>query len=70
MVIICLLPVSSCILQFDKICLGLDIYERLPAYSGAVDIMLALLPCKIFWPLMMRRKEKIGITIAMGMGVL
>ncbi|KAK4657613.1 hypothetical protein QC762_000890 [Podospora pseudocomata] len=40
------------------------------AYSGAVDVMLALLPCKIFWPLMMRRKEKIGITIAMGMGVL
>ncbi|KAK4196750.1 hypothetical protein QBC40DRAFT_233635 [Triangularia verruculosa] len=39
------------------------------AYSGLMDIMLALLPCKLFWPLMMKRKEKIGITIAMGMGV-
>ncbi|KAK0702574.1 hypothetical protein B0T21DRAFT_431637 [Apiosordaria backusii] len=40
------------------------------AYSGTMDVMLALLPCKLFGPLMMKRREKIGITIAMGMGVL
>lgn len=39
------------------------------AYSGLMDVTLALLPCKIFYPLMMKRDEKIGIIVAMGMGV-
>ncbi|KAK3317380.1 hypothetical protein B0T19DRAFT_434879 [Cercophora scortea] len=39
------------------------------AYSGAMDIVLALLPWTIVWKLQMRRKEKIGVGIAMSMGV-
>ncbi|KAK0668070.1 hypothetical protein QBC41DRAFT_252882 [Cercophora samala] len=54
-------------------CLPLDLMNGynmfVAAYSGTIDVMLALLPCKIFWPLMMKRKEKIGITIAMGTGI-
>jgi len=38
-------------------------------YSGAMDIVLALLPWKLVWPLNMRKKEKIGVIIAMSMGV-
>jgi hypothetical protein len=40
------------------------------AYSGAADIALALLPWKLFWPLNMNRKEKLGIIVAMSMGIL
>lgn len=38
-------------------------------YSGAMDIVLALLPWKLVWPLNMRKKEKIGVIVAMSMGV-
>jgi hypothetical protein len=41
-----------------------------PVYSGAMDIVLALLPWKIIWPLTMNHKEKIGVLVAMSMGVL
>ena len=34
-----------------------------------MDIILALLPWKVVWPLNMRKKEKIGAIIAMSMGV-
>lgn len=40
------------------------------AYSGTMDIALALLPWKLFLPLTMDRAEKIGITAAMSMGIL
>jgi hypothetical protein len=40
------------------------------AYSGAMDIALALLPWGIFWPLMMKRVENLGIIFAMSMGIL
>ncbi|KAK4185902.1 hypothetical protein QBC35DRAFT_524652 [Podospora australis] len=39
------------------------------AYSGLMDITLAMLPCKIFYPLRIQRDEKIGIVVAMGMGI-
>ncbi|KAK4214934.1 hypothetical protein QBC37DRAFT_439838 [Rhypophila decipiens] len=39
------------------------------AYSGLMDIVLALLPWSVLWNLQIRRKEKIGIAVAMGMGV-
>jgi hypothetical protein len=39
-------------------------------YSAAMDIILALLPWKLVWPLNMRRKEKIGVIVAMSMGIL
>ena len=43
---------------------------RLPVYSGVMDIVLALLPWTLVWGLQMKRKEKIGISLAMSMGVL
>ncbi|CAK7237478.1 hypothetical protein SBRCBS47491_009989 [Sporothrix bragantina] len=38
-------------------------------YSAAVDFTLALLPWKFLWNLQMQRREKIGVLIAMSMGV-
>jgi len=40
------------------------------AYSGLMDIVLALLPWSVVWNLQMRKKEKIGVAVAMSMGVL
>jgi hypothetical protein len=34
-----------------------------------MDITLALLPWKFLWGLQMKRKEKIGVGIAMSMGI-
>ncbi|KAK3328721.1 hypothetical protein B0H66DRAFT_578817 [Apodospora peruviana] len=39
------------------------------AYSAAMDITLALLPWKIIWQLQMRQKERIGVAVAMSMGI-
>lgn len=39
------------------------------AYSAAMDLILAFLPWKTLRGLQMKRKEKIGIVIAMSMGV-
>ncbi|KAK3990830.1 hypothetical protein QBC44DRAFT_58099 [Cladorrhinum sp. PSN332] len=38
-------------------------------YSGAMDIILALVPWKLIWSLTMNRKEKCGVLVAMSMGV-
>ncbi|KAI0100309.1 hypothetical protein GGR51DRAFT_533145 [Nemania sp. FL0031] len=38
-------------------------------YSGAVDIMLALLPWKIIWKMNMTRKERFGAICAMSLGL-
>ena len=35
-----------------------------------MDLTLAMLPWKVIWKLQMRRAEKIGIAVAMSMGVL
>ncbi len=35
-----------------------------------MDIVLAFVPWKIIWTLTMNRKEKIGVLVAMSMGVL
>lgn len=35
-----------------------------------MDVVLALLPWPIIWKLQMKRKEKIGVALAMSMGVL
>ena len=40
------------------------------AYSGCMDFILALLPWLIIWKLEMKKREKIGIALAMSMGVL
>ncbi|KAL4788211.1 hypothetical protein BJX76DRAFT_316655 [Aspergillus varians] len=39
------------------------------AYSGAQDFSLALLPWTIVWNLQMRKKEKIGVAVAMSLGI-
>ncbi|CAI4214971.1 unnamed protein product [Parascedosporium putredinis] len=39
------------------------------AYSGAMDVALSILPWKIIWHLRMTRKEKMGVLVAMSMGV-
>lgn len=44
--------------------------ENSIVYSGAMDIILALLPWKIIWTLTMNRKEKVGVLVAMSMGIL
>ena len=38
-------------------------------YSALMDITLALLPWKFLWGLQMKRNEKIGVGIAMSMGI-
>jgi len=40
------------------------------AYSGVMDLVLAFMPWPTIMTLSMRRREKIGIAIAMSMGVL
>ncbi|KAK1832265.1 hypothetical protein QBC39DRAFT_433348 [Podospora conica] len=39
------------------------------AYSAAMDLALALLPWKLIWGLQMKKKEKIGVAVAMSCGV-
>ncbi|KAI0514969.1 hypothetical protein F5B22DRAFT_647161 [Xylaria bambusicola] len=39
------------------------------AYSGATDILLALLPWKIIWKMEMTKKERIGAICAMSLGL-
>ncbi|OLN85459.1 hypothetical protein CCHL11_08084 [Colletotrichum chlorophyti] len=39
------------------------------SYSGAMDIVLAMLPWKMIWGLTMTRREKIGVLVAMSMGI-
>jgi hypothetical protein len=40
------------------------------AYSAAMDFTLALLPWKLIWGLQMKKKEKVGVAVAMSCGVL
>jgi hypothetical protein len=35
-----------------------------------MDVLLAMLPWKIIWNLQMKRREKIGVGLAMSMGIL
>ena len=35
-----------------------------------MDFVLALLPWKLIWKLQMKRKEKVGVALAMSMGIL
>lgn len=39
------------------------------AYSAIMDLTLALLPWKLIWGLQMKRKEKIGVAVAMSCGI-
>lgn len=39
-------------------------------YSAFVDFTLSFLPWPLIWNLQMRRRENIGVVVAMSMGVL
>lgn len=58
----------------DRICIPIPMAVEfgivVGGYSAAVDFTLALLPWKFLWNLQMQRREKIGVLIAMSMGVL
>ena len=41
-----------------------------PVWAALMDISLALLPWKILWGLEMRTAEKIGVCLAMSLGLL
>jgi hypothetical protein len=40
------------------------------AYSGIMDLIFAIIPWKIIMRMQMETKEKIGVALAMSMGVL
>jgi hypothetical protein len=42
----------------------------MPVISGVMDMMLALLPWSIVWKLQMKKKEKLGVALAMSLGIL
>ena len=39
-------------------------------FSALMDLVLALLPWKLIWGLQMKTKEKLGVAVAMSMGIL
>jgi hypothetical protein len=40
------------------------------AYSAAMDFLLAVIPWVMMWKIQMKRREKLGIAVAMSLGVL
>ncbi|KAK0620716.1 hypothetical protein B0T14DRAFT_567448 [Immersiella caudata] len=56
---------GSCWDSSVDIALGISV----GAYSGVMDIVLALIPWKIILPLKMKPREKLGCAIAMSMGI-
>lgn len=44
--------------------------DSVAAYSAIMDVILAFLPWKLIWSLRMKLKEKIGVVLAMSLGVL
>jgi hypothetical protein len=40
------------------------------AYSGIMDLIFAIIPWKVIMRMQMETKEKIGVALAMSMGVL
>jgi hypothetical protein len=59
-------PTPGCIANDSVIALGIFA----AAYSAAMDIVLATFPSLIIWKLQMQRREKVGIIIAMSLGVM
>jgi len=55
-------------MSFAQRKIGTDFLLNL-AYCALMDFTLAFLPWKLVWALQMRRVEKIGVTVAMSMGV-
>ena len=54
-----------------EVCCGRHLLKvAMLAYSGIMDIVLALLPWKIVWTITINKREKVGALIAISMGVL
>lgn len=57
----------------DGTCWSPDIAVKLGiaagAYSGCMDVIMAILPWRIIWETRMERKEKAGVLVAMSMGL-
>ncbi|KAJ5380321.1 uncharacterized protein N7496_002749 [Penicillium cataractarum] len=55
-------------------CWPTEVFETIAlvagAYSGCMDVILALLPWAVIWDLEMKKREKAGIALAMSMGVI
>ena len=49
---------------------GVKVWIATGAYSAFLDFFLAFLPWTFLWGIMLRKKEKFGILIAMSMGVM
>ena len=39
------------------------------SYSASIDVMLAMMPWPLIWGLQMKKKEKLGVALAMSLGV-
>ena len=50
-----------------KVIVHYDIFSA--SYSAFMDLIMAILPWRFLWKLQMHRKEKIGVGLAMSMGV-
>ncbi|KAK2045738.1 hypothetical protein LZ31DRAFT_583897 [Colletotrichum somersetense] len=50
-----------------RVAIYYDIFAS--GYSASMDILLAMLPWKMIWGLQMKMQEKIGVAIAMSMGL-
>jgi hypothetical protein len=50
--------------------LTIDIGVAATVYSGIIDVMLAIVPWAILWNHRMRKSEKIGVAVAMSMGLM
>ena len=55
-------------------CMSVNVYLRYGIFSGTysavVDLMLAVAPWPIVWKTTLQTKEKIGVGVAMSMGIL
>ncbi|KAK0714113.1 hypothetical protein B0T26DRAFT_651094 [Lasiosphaeria miniovina] len=51
-----------------EVSLGYNMFSCV--YSATMDVLLAFLPWKYIWSLEMSKKERIGVVVAMSMGVL
>ncbi|KAJ6014420.1 hypothetical protein N7540_009011 [Penicillium herquei] len=62
-----------CALLAEAQCWPTYIFENIAmvtgAYSGCMDFILTFFPCLVVWNLQMKKREIIGIIIAMTMGV-
>jgi hypothetical protein len=60
-------PVSRRLREF---CIKIAWLTGHAVWSAIIDVALALLPWKILWNLQMRFAEKIGVGVAMSLGLL